>query len=105
GRAEELPTILVTLQIRRVLPRVIGEMYHVTLLLMQTKGSALADVDNGLCEGLRSLLGQIVTDAALHEAMQVFAGELLGVGGRICMWRAVLIAFEGDGRYGNLRGG
>src|SRR5260370_26254642 len=69
------------------------------------KGSALADVDNGLRELLRSLLGQIVPDTALHEAMQIFAGELLGVSGGIRMWRTVLIALKGDGRYADLRRG
>ena len=33
------------------------------------ESQAFADVDNGFCESLSSLLRQIVTDAAFHEAM------------------------------------
>src|SRR4051812_20330915 len=72
---------------------------------MWIEGSALADVDDGLGKGGRSLLGQIVPDATLHEAVQIFAGEFFGISGRVRMRRPILVAFEGDGRYTDLRCG
>src|ERR1700761_6209994 len=65
--------------------------------------SALGDIDDGLDEGLRSLLGQIGSDSALDDPMRVFTGEFPGISTRFRMWSTVSVAFHGDGRDRDLR--
>src|SRR5277367_6688597 len=61
------------------------------------------DVDARFGEGVRSLLRQIVPDAALDEPMRVFARELLGVGTRVRVSRAIGVGFESDRGHGDGR--
>src|SRR6187200_352425 len=63
----------------------------------------LVDVDFDDCfgKGLRSLLREVVTDASCDGPVGIPAGELLRVGVRVRMRRAVGIAFEGDRRNGD----
>jgi len=42
----------------------------------------VVDGDDGIGEGARRLLRQVVADAALDEFMLVLAGETLGIRGR-----------------------
>ena len=65
--------------------------------------NSASDIDDGLGKGLRRFLWQVVPDAALDEPVLVSAGELLGVGARVRVWRAVGIALKRDGGHGNDR--
>ena len=47
-----------------------------------------ARVDDGFGEGPRSLLRQVVSDAALDDPVLVLAGEFAGVGGCVLSGRA-----------------
>ena len=60
-------------------------------------------LDDRRGERLRRLLRQVVTDPPTHVAMNVFAGELRGIGSRRRMRRAVGVPFERDRRYGDDR--
>src|SRR5512132_3037292 len=60
--------------------------------------SIFVDVDDRLGEGLRSLLGQIVTDAALDDPVRIFAREFFGIGIGVRVWFTVGIAL-GDCRH------
>jgi hypothetical protein len=62
------------------------------------------DVDDGLREGLRGLLRQVVADAALDQPVFIAPGELLRVGTGVRVRRTVGIAFHGDGRHTDGRG-
>src|SRR5271169_2656459 len=57
----------------------------------------LGDIDDGLGEGLRRLLRQIVPDAACDEPVLVSPGEFLRIRTGLRMRCTVGIAFEGDG--------
>jgi hypothetical protein len=59
--------------------------------------SEAADVDDGFGESLRSLLRQVVPDAALDDPMLVFAGEFAGVGAGVRVRRTVGVSLQGDG--------
>src|SRR5580698_1590283 len=52
--------------------------------------------DDRFGEGLRSLLRQIVADAALDEAVLISPGEFAAIGCGVGMGRAVGVAFHGD---------
>jgi hypothetical protein len=56
------------------------------------------DINDGLGEGFRSLLRQIVPDAAGDVAMLVPADVLLGIDARVSMRCAVRVAFQRDCR-------
>src|SRR5471032_2235210 len=58
-------------------------------------------VDDSLGKGLRSLLRQVVADAAADEAVLILARELIAIrrAGRVNC--AVGIAFHGDSRHGD----
>src|SRR5690242_8374623 len=61
------------------------------------------DVDDGLGEGLRGFLRQVVPDAAGDGPVLVLAGELVPVGGGFRVRCAVGVTFEGDRRNGDDR--
>src|SRR5438552_2671332 len=61
------------------------------------------DVDNCLGERLRRFLGEIVANATRDDTMGVFAREFLGINAAVDMWRAIGIAFERNGWYGDDR--
>jgi hypothetical protein len=61
------------------------------------------NVDDGLSEGLRSLLRQIVPDAALDDPVLIVAREFLGIGTGIRVWCTIGITFKGNGRHGDDR--
>src|SRR5262252_7136847 len=63
--------------------------------------SVVVHVDDGFREGFRSLLRQVVPDAARDGAMRVPARELRRVGAGSGMGRAIGVAFEGDGGHGD----
>src|SRR5258706_12652496 len=65
--------------------------------------SCVVDVDDGLSEGLRGFLGQIVTDAAFSQPVLVLAGEFVTIRSRLRMRRAVGIAFKRNRRHGDDR--
>src|SRR5690349_19381129 len=54
------------------------------------------DFDDGFGKGPRSLLRQVVADAAGDRPMGVSAGELVRVGARVRMRRTVGVAFQRD---------
>ena len=67
---------------------------------------ACTDIDNGLGEGGRRFLGQIVADTAGDGPMLVFAGEFVRVCTGLQVWRAIGVAFERNGGqrdHGGLR--
>src|SRR5918995_4391496 len=57
------------------------------------------DVEDGLGEGLRSFLRQVVPDAARDVPVLVLAGKPLRIGTGMRVRSAVRIAFERDGRH------
>jgi hypothetical protein len=59
--------------------------------------SDFRDVDDCFSEGLRSLLRQVVPDAALDRPVLVSARELLSIGGGVRVRRTVGVTFESDG--------
>src|ERR1700727_1432021 len=63
--------------------------------------SVAVDVDDGLGKSLRSLLRQIVPDAAGDGPMRVLAGELRLVVLRLRMGSTVGVTFEGDRGHGD----
>src|SRR2546421_10650218 len=63
----------------------------------------VGDVDDGLGECLRSLLRQVVPDAAGDGPVRVRARELRRVGAGFRMGCAVGVTFEGDRRHGDVR--
>src|SRR4051794_3651261 len=67
-------------------------------------GSGAVDVENRSGEGFRSLLRQVVPDAALDGAVLIRAGESPGVGARVRMRGAVGVTFQGDRRHRDDRG-
>ena len=71
---------------------------HLLFLLRPTKG---VDINDGLCKGFRSFLGQIVPDASRDIPVRILAREFVGVSARIRMRCAISIAFHGDGGYGD----
>jgi hypothetical protein len=65
--------------------------------------SIAVDIDDGLSEGLRGLLRQIVSNTARDSLVCILAGKFLGIGTGIQVWSAIGIPFEGDGRHGDDR--
>src|SRR4029453_915110 len=63
------------------------------------------DVDDSLRKSFGCFLWEVVADAALERPVLVAARELAGVGARVGVRGAVGVAFEGDRRHGDLRGG
>src|ERR1700754_1285188 len=61
------------------------------------------DVDDGLGERFRSFLRKVVSDAALDRPVRIGAGELLYVGARFRVGRAVGVPLERDRRNGDDR--
>src|SRR5262245_62151478 len=59
--------------------------------------------DNGVGEGPRRLLGQVVAYAPVDGTVRVLAGELGRVRAGIGVWRSVGIALEGNGGHGDDR--
>src|SRR5437899_6384324 len=62
--------------------------------------SSARHFDDGVGEGLRRLLRQVMSDAAGDEAVGIFAGKLPGVDLGVRMRRAIGVAFKGDGGHG-----
>src|ERR1700733_4534393 len=60
-------------------------------------------VDDGFGESLRSLLRQVVPDAALDDPVLVLAGEFAGVGAGVRVRCAVGVPLQGDGGDGDSR--
>ena len=87
---------------------VFREMWDSTALaphLPQQRGGSLGDlpfrsktvdIDNGLCEGLRSFLRQIVANAARDEPGIILAGELIAIRCGGCVRCAVCVSVESD---------
>jgi hypothetical protein len=69
-------------------------------LLRSSEG---VDINDGLGKALRSFLRQIVPDAAIDGPVRVLAREFAGIGAGLRVWRAVGIAFEGNGGQSNDR--
>src|SRR5438477_10182743 len=65
--------------------------------------SVAVDVDDGLREGLRRFLRQIVADATRDGSMRILAREFLGISAAVDMWRAVGVAFERNGGHSDDR--
>src|SRR3984893_9741048 len=65
--------------------------------------SCVADVDDGLSEGPRGFLRQIVTNAAFDQPVLVLAGEFVAIRRRHRMRRTVGVAFKGDRGHGDDR--
>src|SRR5208337_3303618 len=65
--------------------------------------SVTIDVNHGLGKRLRSLLRQVVADAAGDEPVVIFAGELVAIGCARRVDCSVGVAFHGDGRHGDGR--
>jgi hypothetical protein len=65
--------------------------------------ACVVDVDDGLSEGLRGFLGQIVTNAAFDQPVLVLAEEFVAIRRRHRMRRTVGIAFKGDRGHGDDR--
>jgi len=66
--------------------------------------SEMVDVDNGLSEGLRRFLWQIVADAARDEPVVILAREFPAIGRWIRgVWGTIRIAFESNCGHGNGR--
>src|SRR2546421_8378312 len=57
------------------------------------------DIDDGLGEGLRRFLGQIVPDAVLDGPVRILAREFGAVGCGVWMGCAIGIALKGDGGH------
>src|ERR1700761_506014 len=74
----------------------LGPGHDLTLLRDRSEAG---DVDDGLGEGLRRFLGQVVPYSAADLAVLVLAAEFGGVGGGLWVRRAVGVAFHGDGRH------
>src|SRR2546425_3114494 len=58
----------------------------------------MVDIDHRLRECLRRFLRQIVSDAALDQAVLILAREFFRVRRGLRMWRTVRVTFEGDRR-------
>src|ERR1700686_2712017 len=58
----------------------------------------MVDIDHRLRECLRCFLRQIVSDAALDQAVLILTREFFRVRRGLRMWRAVRVTFEGDRR-------
>jgi len=67
------------------------------------RSSGSVDVNNGLCKGFRSFLGQIVSDTSRDGPVPIFAREFLGVGPGVPLWCAIGITFERDCGHGDDR--
>src|SRR3954467_15748408 len=65
---------------------------------LTNRRSPCGDIDDSFGKGLRSLLRQIVPDAALDEPVLILAREFLGVRAGLRVWCAVGITFKCDGR-------
>ena len=61
------------------------------------------DVDDSFGKGVRSLLRQIVPDAALDDPVRISAREFLGIGIAVRVWRTICITFKGNGGHGDDR--
>ena len=48
-------------------------------------------------------LGQVVPDATFDDPMRIFAREFLGIGTGVRVWRAIGIAFKGNGGHSDDR--
>src|SRR5580693_3914151 len=77
--------------------RVIGLFFSA----LAPAGFTGVDINDGLGKGFRSLLRQIVSDAAGDVAMLVPADVLLGIDARVSMRCAVRVAFQSDCRTRN----
>src|SRR5260370_9491973 len=56
--------------------------------------SGFADVDDRFRKGAWGFLRQVVPDAALDQPVLVFARELLAIGCRVRVWRAIGLALK-----------
>src|SRR5258708_4522897 len=75
-----------------------GSYLHIYAPLRSSKS---VDINDGLGESLQSLLGQIVADNSVDDAVRTLAGKLLGVGCSVPMRRAVGVTFHRNRRHSN----
>src|SRR5207237_8983713 len=57
------------------------------------------DIDDRSGKRLRSFLWEVVSDAAIKEAVRVLAGKFPGIRPGIRVWRAISITFKRDCRH------
>src|SRR4051794_34956693 len=65
-----------------------------TLITFPFCRSIIVNVYDRVCEGLRRLLRQVVSDTAADETVRVFPGKFLCVGAAVRMRRSVGVTFK-----------